>query len=213
MEEKEELIGTGESPLIILAKIEKERDEAELKQQWNEKIHVQQEGLRKVDMTGIDTTSGEDVLIQLQGREFGKVLNIIGSDKGIQERMKENGGSILYGDSETIATDIYGHDFVKSEKNGINGVYTEEEITKELVTKMLNPDIFVEDRRDIPKKDKYTYFLLSLGYDKFRKSNTYIMHKIGKKAKIEENYTLLQDKTGKFGFPTYKQKPYFGIQF
>lgn len=95
----------------------------------------------------------------------------------------------------------------------VNKIYSEDEIDGDkLIEEIHNFDIFVDDLIKIREIFENEFFLVETKYNS-EKLHTegevkYIVESIAKDDinKLEEKYILLEDKTEKFKFPTYKTK-------
>jgi len=151
-----------------------------------------------------------------------KILEYLNDNPDIVTRTANNEGKVMsYDDAEEIATGIYKQgDYVKSDRfDTVLGIFTESEISPEFLAKIFNYDPEIEDRLvingigSVPDTDKFDYFLLSLGYDRFKKSNVFCLHSVPKGANIDLYYNKLPEMTEKFSYPTYANRAYFGVSF
>ncbi len=150
-----------------------------------------------------------------------KAIEYINANPDIKERAAKNDGTISYDDAERIALNIYkkGEYEASDNHNTIYGVFAEKELSKELVSKIMNFDPEIEDRlvingeKSTPDTEKYDYFLMYMGYDIVRKSNVFTFNWVKKGLSMEKYYTEMPELTDKYDFPTYKTKEYHKARF
>jgi len=141
---------------------------------------------------------------------FDKSVDFLKKNNKIVKRAAMNNGTMQYDDVEELTKSIYKKgQFVPSDKlKNLYGVFSESELSKDFINDILyNFDAEIEDRGSIPNFDVYDYFLLK--YDDYN----YCFHWVKKGVSLDSHYIKMSDKSKLFDFPTYKNKPYFGLQF